>query len=291
MEPQPNHSPLVVIVGQTASGKSALALDLAERWNGEIIAADSRTVYRGMDIGTAKPTASERARVPHHLVDVFDPDEQCTASDFRRLANEAIADITGRGKVPFLVGGTGLYIDAVLFNFSFRGEPDLAQRQELEGLSVAQLQDRLHEQGIALPENARNPRHLIRAIETNGAGGVQNKLRGGTTVIGIDVEKEVLHQRIADRVDAMLTTGLKSEALALAARYGWDCPSMQTIGYQEFRLLAEGVATIQEVRQTIITHSQQYAKRQKTWFKRNKSIHWISKTEEAVEVVTTELNK
>lgn len=291
MGSKPDQPPLVVIVGPTASGKSALALDIAERWNGEIIAADSRTIYKGMDIGTAKPTLTDRDRVRHHLIDIVDPDQPFTVSDFQRLALAAITDITARGKLPILVGGTGLYVDAVLFNFSFRGASDPGQRQKIASLSVDELQAALKSLGLPLPRNERNPRHLVRVIETGGAPAVRQQLRPNTCIIGLDVDRETLAQRIADRVNAMFEAGLEKEVTDLVDAYGWERPPLQTIGYQEFRLYLSGGISAQELRQLIITHTLQYAKRQKTWFRRNKSIHWISKTDEAVALVTTLLNK
>lgn len=291
MESIPDNAPLIAVVGQTATGKSALALELAEQWGGEIIAADSRTIYRGMDIGTAKPTAMDRARVPHHLLDVFNPDQQCTASDFKRLAEEAVVGITARGKIPFLVGGTGLYVDAFLYNFSFRGAPDMEERQILERLSVDALQERIRQAGLALPANANNPRHLIRTIEARGARSTQHALRSGAVVIGVTVEKEVLSRRIVQRVDTMLAAGLEREVMTLAREYSWNCPPMQTIGYQEFKEYFAGQIDITEVRQRIIANTLRYAKRQQMWFKRNQSIRWISKMEEAVDILTTTLNK
>src|SRR5688572_25180412 len=161
-------TPLIVILGPTASGKSALALGLAKQFGGEIIAADSRTVYRGMDIGTAKPSVEEQRQVRHHLIDVVSPDGPFTVADFQRLAFDAIADIGARAKTPLLVGGSGLYIDAVIYNFSFREPSNGLGRSKLQMLSVDQLQELLEEQGIPLPENKKNPRHLIRALETAG---------------------------------------------------------------------------------------------------------------------------
>ncbi|MET0779639.1 MAG: tRNA (adenosine(37)-N6)-dimethylallyltransferase MiaA [Candidatus Saccharimonadales bacterium] len=291
MESKSGNTPLIVVVGQTASGKSALALDLAERWNGEIIAADSRTVYKTMDIGTAKSSEAEQKRAPHHLLDVATPDKPFTASDFKQAADKAIADIAARGKLPVLVGGTGLYIDSVIFDFSFRGVFDAARRKELERLPVTALQTILTERGIALPANEQNPRHLIRAIETEGQVGVRHELRSNTLVIGLLVDREELRKRVTARVDAMLAAGLEHEVLGLAKKYGWDIGPMQTIGYQEFEAYIAGDITIEVVREAIITHTMQYSKRQKTWFSRNKGIHWISKTEEAVGLVTTFLNK
>jgi tRNA dimethylallyltransferase len=291
MEPKPTNPPLIAIVGQTASGKSALALAIAERWNGEIIAADSRTIYKGMNIGTAKPTVQEQRRVRHHLLNATAPDKPFTASDFKALATEAITDITARGKLPILIGGTGLYIDAILYDFSFRGVFDPAQRAHLSRLPVGTLQAILTERGISLPANEKNPRHLIRAIETEGQVGTRHELRSNTLILGLRLDRDTLEERVTARTDAMLAGGLEQEVRALAGIYGWNISPMQTIGYQEFKDYFEGAKTFDEMRQTIITHTMQYAKRQKSWFNRNKSIHWISKTEEAVAAVTTFLNK
>lgn len=291
MESFANDAPLVVIVGPTASGKSAVALELAERYGGEIIAADSRTVYRGMDIGTAKPTLDDRKRVAHHLIDICDVNDVFTVADFQRLAKKAIDDIVVRGAIPFLVGGTGLYVDAVLFNFGFRGGADRTRREELERLSVEELQQLLLSRAIALPPNERNPRHLIRALESDGLLGTSRGLRPNTLVLGLDSAKEELLDRISARVDAMLAHGLEAEVNRLVKRYGWDAPPMQTIGYQEFRPYLAQATSIKEVRQAIILHTGQYAKRQKTWFRRNPAINWISNSEQCVELLTTFLNK
>lgn len=284
-------TPLVVILGPTASGKTAISLPLAERFNGEIIAADSRTVYRDMDIGTAKPTSEERRRVPHHLLDVLPPDRQFTVADFQRLAIAAIADITARGRVPFIVGGSGLYIDAVVYGFSFRGAPDLALRERLEGLGVEDLQQQLQERGIPLPENRRNPRHLVRALETNGAAAERGVLRPHTLLLGLNPGREVLRQKITQRVDAMVAAGFIAEVCMLAERYGWDAPGLQAPGYRAFRPYLEGSTSLEAAKQQFIQNDMRYAKRQMTWFRRNPEIHWISKMEEAVDLVTTLLNK
>lgn len=291
MESVTDEHPLVVIVGQTASGKSALAYDLARCFSGEIIAADSRTVYRGMDIGTAKPSKEERQLIPHHLVDVVDPTTSFTVSDFKDLAVKAIADISARAKLPILVGGTGLYVDAVIYDFGFRVAPDAALRKKLEQLSVGELQSQLFERGIDLPNNAQNPRHLIRALETGGEVSVRKPLRKHTLVIGIEIEADRLKQRIVSRVDQMVENGLVDEVRTLSAKYGWDAPAFLAPGYRAFRPYLENTITLDEAKRQFVQNDMQYAKRQKTWFKRNKSINWISKPEDAVDLVTTLLNK
>ena len=291
MEPEIGRSPLVVIVGQTASGKSALAMDLARRFDGEIVAADSRTVYSGLDIGTAKPTPLEQKSVKHHLIDVVDPTTNFSVADFKRLASAAIADIASRGRLPILVGGTGLYVDAVIYDFQFRAPANPTLRLSLEGLTVNELQARLVDQGIALPTNSQNPRHLIRALETGGQVGVRGSLRPDTLVIGLQADAERLKDRIARRVDAMVQDGLVGEVQRLAELYGWDAPALQAPAYKAFRAYVDGQVTLDVAKQEFVRLDWQYARRQKTWFKRNKDIAWINLPEEAVERVTTFLNK
>lgn len=291
MESTPNISPLIAVVGETASGKTALAIELAERFDGEIICADSRTVYRGLDIGTAKPTIEERQRIPHHLLDVVDPDEVFSVANFKRLAQEAIEDISKRGKVPLLVGGTGLYIDAVLFDFSFSEPADPQERQRLQALSIDELRSEIEARGIPMPENDRNPRYLMRALETGGTSQKRQPLRDNTLVLGLHIDREVLRQKITRRVDAMVDAGLVHEVQYAAKKYGWDAPSLRATGYKAFREYIEGVITLDQAKALFIRNDMQLAKRQRTWFKRNKSIHWITQQAQAVDLATTLLNK
>ncbi|MGB4759301.1 MAG: tRNA (adenosine(37)-N6)-dimethylallyltransferase MiaA [Candidatus Saccharimonadales bacterium] len=282
--------PLVVVVGETASGKSALAMQLAQNFNGEIICADSRTIYKGMDIGTAKPGAEDQKRVPHHLLDVASPSEVFTVVDFKTLAVAVIGKVHSKGKLPIVVGGTGLYIDAILYDYVFRGATDDGLREELERLSVEALQERITGLGLELPNNPQNPRHLIRTIETSGSSSVQYQLRPHTLVIGKEVPREVLNARISARVDDMMAEGLANEADTLFQKYGVECRALQTIGYQEFLIQAQPVAGM-DIADIIKLHTRQYAKRQRTWFRRNKSIHWVSKQIQAVDLITSFLNK
>ena len=284
-------SPLIVIVGPTASGKSALAMALARQFPVEIIAADSRTIYKGMDIGTAKPTVKERRSVPHHLIDITTPDKPITVVDFKALASRAIEEIHGRGRIPMLVGGTGLYIDAVIYDYRFpkRGDPE--ERKKLLRLSVAELQHLLADQTIPLPNNERNPRHLIRAIETKGQTGHASPLRADTIVLGLNPTPESLRYLIVARVAKMFADGLEQEVRNLQSIYGWDIPPMQTIGYQEFRPYFSHTQDLRRTQELIELHTRALAKRQKTWFKRNESIHWVKQQRQAVELITTFLNK
>lgn len=284
-------TPLVAIVGQTASGKSALALELAKRFDGEIICADSRTIYKGLDIGTAKPTAAEQAAVPHWLLDVAAPNETFSAARFQQLALATIEDISGRGKLPILVGGSGLYIDSVLFSFDFNHPADESLRTELQSLSVEELQNRLSEADIPLPENSRNPRYLMRALETGGEVATRSELRPDTLILELDVEPEVLKERITQRVDAMIENGFVEEAKRAVEEYGWEATGLQAPGYKAFQKYLKNEASLEEAKQEFTRLDWQLAKRQRTWFKRNKSINHLCNLQEAVELTTTFLNK
>jgi tRNA dimethylallyltransferase len=228
--------PLIVIVGETASGKSALAMELAERFNGELICADSWTVYRGFDIGTAKPSVAEQARVPHHLLDVADPVTGFSAPQFQRLAERAVTDVTSRMRLPILVGGTGLYIDSVLFNYGFLAPSNPQERARLEAMTLPELQLLIDKMGLdASSIDLRNKRRVIRFIENNGAEPTRHPLRQNTLVLGMSVPRDELNARVAKRVDEMLAVGLEGEVSALAAQYGWDVEPMKGIGYHEWR--------------------------------------------------------
>ncbi|HKU19237.1 MAG TPA: tRNA (adenosine(37)-N6)-dimethylallyltransferase MiaA [Candidatus Saccharimonadales bacterium] len=291
MESVTDNPPVIVIVGQTASGKSALGLRLALECNGEIIAADSRTVYKGMDIGTAKPTAEERRMVPHHLIDVVSPDEPFTVADFQRQARRAIDTIAACGHIPFIVGGSGLYVDALLYNFSFRPPAQPNAGQSLECLSISELQSQIIDRQLPMPINRENRRHLMRTLQTNGLAASREELRPNTLILGIRREREELLASIARRVDAMVESGFVDEVRRLAEHYGWDTPALQAPGYRAFRMYLAGSISLDQAKQDFIHNDAQYAKRQQTWFKRNPDINWISKMEEAVDLVTTFLNK
>lgn len=282
--------PLIVIVGETGSGKSALALKLAQKFNGEIIAADSRTIYMGMDIGTAKPSDKDRKQVPHHLLDIIEPNEHFTAAQFKNLAMAAITDIHKRGKLPIMVGGTGLYIDSVIFDYDFRPPADPKRRAELQKLSIEQLQAQLAAEGIALPANDRNPRHLIRALETGGVPANKQALLPWTLALGITIEREELKQRLVKRTQEMIAKGLTREVKQLADSYGWETEAMSAVGYREWREYFEANRSLEQTHELIIKNTLAYARRQRTWFKRNKSIQWVHNQRETVDLTTTYLN-
>jgi tRNA dimethylallyltransferase len=276
----------------TGSGKSALGIELASLYNGEIVAADSKTVYKGMDISTAKPTKSERSAVVHHLIDVVSPAQAFTVADFKVQAKEAIDDIVCRGKVPFLVGGTGLYVDALLYDFTLRPMAiDQNLRAQLSRLSIDELQCYILQRGLVLPRDNNNPRRLIRTIESNGAIPHRDKVRPDTLIVGLYIDRENLRKRIILRVNSMVKAGLVDELKALAAQYEWHIPALQTPGCKAFRGFLESGLTLDEAIAAFVQNDMNLAKRQYTWFKRNKDVHWVNSKEESVELVTTFLNK
>jgi tRNA dimethylallyltransferase len=287
-------SPLLVIVGETASGKSALGLKLAKHFNGEIICGDAWTLRREADIGTAKPTREERSEIAHHLLDVIGPQESFSAASWQKLAREAMEDITGRGKLPILVGGSGLYIDSLLYNYSFRATKDMSSRELLNGLTREQLLERLNLLDIDTSDvDTHNKRRLIRLVETKGQKSTSQQLRDNTLAIGLRVDRQVLRKRITSRLDNMLSAGLEQEVSSLVKRYGWQCEALKGISYAEWHDYFLGQETLENVRSKIIKANLDLAKRQRTWFKRNKSIHWLDTPvnwQEIVELVTTYFN-
>lgn len=291
MESKRQPSPLIVIVGPTASGKSALALDIAREYRGEIICADSRTVYKGMDIGTAKPTSAERAEIPHHILDVVTPDQTFTAAEFKRRSLLWIDDIAIRGRLPIMAGGTGLYIDGVIFDFAFLPPAPAEAREELELMTLEQLQAEIKSRGINMPNDPKNKRRLVRALETNGQIPVKKGLRRNTLVIGLDVERDAIQQRIAARVDVMMDAGFVDETRRLVGEYGWGAPGLSAPGYKALREYLEGRTNLSEAKAQFTHNDMQLAKRQRTWFRRNPYIHWVKNSDEAKQLVQEFLQK
>lgn len=269
--------PLVVIVGPTASGKTALAMTLAKRFGGEIICADSRTVYKYMDIGTAKPTSEERAIVPHWGLDLVEPGERFTAADFKRYAEQKITQIRTRDHVPFLVGGTGLYVDAILFDYQFGTQGDVSRRAELEGLTIEMLQEYCIKNNIELPENTKNKRYLVRAIEQHGVNKQRSNEPISTSIIvGIATERNVLRTRIERRSEQLFEHGVVEEAIKLGKKYGWHSEAMTGNIYPLVRQYLDGQLTMYEEQQKFVTLDWRLAKRQLTWLRRNQYIQWKS---------------
>lgn len=299
---------ILVIVGPTASGKTALAIALAKKYNGEIVSADSRQIYRGMDIGTAKaPISSERNEVtkssvpekagihaylhsvPHHLVNIKNPNDDYSVADYKHDAIRAINDIVEREKLPILVGGTGLYIKAVIDNLTIpevKADPRLRKRLEAqiqkEGLiSVFKKLVSLDPDAAYLVDS-KNPRRVIRALEiatgTNKPFSASRKLGPplfDAARIGIYPGKEILEKRIKKRTKEMLKNGLIKEVKTLVKKYGPECKAFDGIGYREVIDYLNGKISLKEVEGLINKNSIHYAKRQMTWFKKDKRIRWI----------------
>lgn len=278
-----NTIPLIVIVGETASGKTAASIKLAQKVNGEIVCADSRTVYKQMDISTAKPSDSEQMLVPHHLVSILNPDQTFSAAEFLRRAQKCIQEIHERGHVPIVVGGTGLYIDSLLYNFQFSNKPDAELRSKLEQMNDEELTTLLHTKNIDTSSlNTKNRRHVIRAIEREGETPVNKNLRKNTLVVGLTLERELLKQRIAKRTEQMFEDGFIAEMKKLSEQYGWNSESMSGAAYGVVRKYLEGNASEESVKEAFIKRDTSLAKRQRTWFKRNKSIQWFSDPEQLI---------
>ncbi len=272
------------IVGPTASGKSALAMDLAKKLDGELICADSRTIYKGLDVATAKPTKTDRNEVVHWGLDLVEPNERYSAADFKTYATKCIADIQGRGKLPIIVGGTGLYIDGLLFDFNFGPAQDSQRRQELESLSTEQLQTLITDNNIEMPENNKNKRYLIRAIEQGGVNRQKNEPMQGALVIGLLPDRVVLDERINDRAAVMLQGGLK-EAEILFEAYGYDAPATSAPFFKAFAPHFISGKSTKECLERFVLNDRQLSKRQITWFKRNPGVKWFADAKAAYNFV------
>ena len=315
--------PLIVILGPTASGKTDLAVELAKEFNGEIINADSRQVYREIDIASAKPKLTTNDYqlttyhgVPHHLFDVARPDEEFNVTHFKNLAVKTICEIHARGKLPVLVGGTGLWIAAVVDNFifpdvtpnpEFRTHPTIPSREgslsdesvsvDAQG-GVSSTNEQLYQQLIAKDPDAvdfinpKNRRRIIRALEiikATGAPFSAQRKKGPplshTLMLGLTRPIQELEERIAARIKEQLNDGLEEEERKLFLKYDARLPALSSISVREWKAYFDGAQSLAETLALIRLHNRQYAKRQMTWFKRDKRIHWIENKEEAVGLI------
>lgn len=285
---------IIAIVGPTASGKTALSISLAKKYHGEIVSADSRQIYRGMDIGTAKPPISQREDVPHHLIDIKNPDEEYTVADYKNDAVAAIKDILKRNKLPILVGGTGLYIDAVLDNLDIpkiKADPELRAKieQDIEENGLAAVFKKLVDRDpeAAYVVDPKNPRRVVRALEVAIVTGepftAQRKKNGplfDALKIGMNLPPEVLRERINLRIDLMLQDGLVHEVETLIKKYGKTCAAFDAIGYREIIDYLDGKMFLEQAADIMKHNTWHYAKRQMTWFRKDKNIQWITSKEE-----------
>ena len=287
---------LIAVAGPTASGKSALALRVARARNGEIVSCDSLQVYRGLDIGSAKPSAAERAAVPHHLLDVVDPDHEFSAADYARLAREAVAGIHARGRAAIVAGGTGLYLRALLHGLFEGPARDLPLRRRLEAIAARHGDARLHRiLARADPESAariepRDRVRVVRALEVYRATGrpIGAHHRAGAEplagfearVLVLDPGRERLRATVEARTDAMLRAGLIDETRALLARYPGARP-LDAIGYRQAAAVVRGETDVAEARRVIVVETMRYAKRQRTWFRHQERATWLADADEA----------
>ena len=268
-------APLVVITGPTASGKSSLAMGLAQKWGGEIVCADSRTVYRDMDIGTAKPTKPDQKLVKHWLLDVADPGDRFTVYDFQKQAKAAIADIRSRGKIPFVVGGTGLYIDSIVLDYRFGPDADMKQREALQDMTVDQLVELHKKQHIELPENYKNKRYLIRNIEKYNINTSRKpSIDSNTYVVAISTTKDDLMFRIRQRAEDMFADDAMQETQRIIDQHGPDSEAMTGNIYRLLAQVIDGRLTVDRAKEMSVTKDWQLAKRQLTWLKRHDWVQW-----------------
>lgn len=299
----PGALPLVVVLGPTAVGKTALAIQLARQLNGEIISADSRQIYRYMDIGTAKPTPTERAAVNHHLIDVVPPDKTYSLAQFQRAAYETIDAIHIRHKLPLLVGGTGQYISAVVEGWGIpEVPPNRALRHKLEAFAAehgaARLHDRLRAADPAAADRIdyRNVRRIVRALEVYLETGtpitvLQRKTPPPyrTFQLGLTMPRDILYARADARVQQMIEAGLLAEVRGLLEKgYTWECPAMSGLGYGQWRAYLQGEVTLEETQTAICHATHAFIRRQYTWFRgHDTGIHWLDMTQTPPDPVDT----
>ncbi len=279
-----NKVKIVAIVGPTASGKTAFAVEYAKKHNGEIISADSRLVYKGFDIGTAKPTPEERQGIKHYLIDIFEPDIDYSAAQYVKDAHKAIDEISGKGKLPIVAGGTGFYIKALLEGYDF---PEMETDYELRSALYKKEHDELYDElyrldpVTALEIEKNDKKKVIRSLEVIKAlkrplSEVKGKIAPPFEIewIGLNYPRNELYERINRRVDLMVEQGLIEETKNLLEKYGRIQNLTCTIGYQEIIAYLDGVMTLDEALDKLKQNTRNYAKRQLTWFRKNEKINW-----------------
>ena len=295
----------IVITGPTASGKTGISLDVAEKLNGEIVSSDSMQVYKGLDIGTAKPSMEERRGIPHHMLDVVEPWELFDVARYKEMATECIKDIASRGKTPIIVGGTGLYVNSLVENIQYvESEEDPDLRQELYDYAEKYGADALHKELQKLDpkaaENihANNIKRVVRAIELSKITGMTQEERNAQsksvkgdinyTVYAVETDRELLYRRIEQRVDEMIEMGLVDEVISIRKRCieayeAGASPSptlsqtaLQAIGYKEIFSYLDNESTLEESIEQLKLNTRRYAKRQITWFRKPKWVNWVT---------------
>ncbi|HEY9614566.1 tRNA (adenosine(37)-N6)-dimethylallyltransferase MiaA [Allocoleopsis sp.] len=284
---------LITICGATATGKSGLALALAQRLNSVILSADSRQVYREFDIGTAKPSVGERQQVPHYLIDICEPTETLTVADYQRQAQELIAHFHAQGTIPLLVGGTGLYIRSVVQGMKIpRVAPHNELRSQLSSLGQTQLYQFLQQVDPAAAQkiHANDELRTLRALEVFYVTGCPISQQQGENPpnypilqIGLECsDSNVLTRRIETRTEQMIAAGWEAEVKALCQKYGADLPLLDTLGYREMKQYLAGDISLSQAKELTVLHTRQFAKRQRTWFRAYPEIEWFEADEPAL---------
>ena len=292
-----NKPKVIVICGPTASGKTGLSIELAKKINGEIISADSMQIYKEMDIGTAKVTKEEMQGIKHYLIDIVFPDERYSVADFKKDAENSIEEILKKNKVPILVGGTGLYIDSVIKGIEYNEiNTDLKYREKLEKIAEKEGLDKLYKMAMQIDKNAtekissNDKKRILRVLEIYKSTGktkteleIESRKKESEYsfyVFGTELDRKKLYEKINLRVDKMIEDGLVEEVKRIIEKYKSFPTSMQGLGYKEIRGYLEGNFTKEEAIEKIKMETRRYAKRQITWFKRNKNIIWLNMEEE-----------
>lgn len=283
---------VIVICGPTASGKTALSIQLAEKINGEIISSDSMQIYKYMDIGTAKPTQEEMQGIPHYLLDFIEPNQRYSVAEFKKDAEAAIEEILSKGKTPIVVGGTGLYVDSLIYGIEYQDiQLDEKYRQELENRTIKEGLEKLYNEALKIDPQAmekissNDKKRILRVLEIYKATGKtkteqeiesrKNGIKYDYKVFAINWDRKLLYERINKRVDIMIEQGLIQEVEQLLKKYDKFPTAMQGLGYKEVVEYLQGVTTREKMIDKIKMETRRYAKRQITWFKKNKQTIWI----------------
>lgn len=306
-----NKPKVVVICGPTASGKTALSIELAKRINGEIVSSDSMQIYKDMDIGTAKPTIEEMQGIKHYLIDAVSPDIRYSVAEYKKDAEKAIKEILENGKTPIVVGGTGLYVDSLIYGIEYQDiKLDEQYRKELEEIAEREGLENLYKKAQEIdPEaikkiSANDKKRIIRILEIYHSTGKtkteqeiesrKNEVQYDYKVFAINMERELLYERINKRVDLMIEQGLVQEVKNLVKNYTQLPTAMQGLGYKEVVEFLEGTITEQEMIEKIKMETRRYAKRQLTWFRKNKNTIWIdglNNREDNIRIIQEEMQK
>lgn len=298
---------VIVIGGPTASGKTLLSIELAKKINGEIISADSMQIYKDMNIGTAKPSLEEMQGIKHYLIDVVSPEERFSVADYKKQAKQAIKEILEKGKVPIVIGGTGLYIETLIYEIEFpQIDTDLEYRKELEKTAEEKGLNYLYEKALQIDSEAmkkisiNDKKRILRVLELYHQTGKtktqldlesRKEIEYDYKLFAINMDREVLYDRINKRVDIMIENGLVEEVKAICSKYKQFPTAMQGLGYKEVVEYLECKIRYEEMIEKIKLQSRRYAKRQLTWFRKYKDIVWINGLDEIQKNIETIIDK